>query len=154
MISLIVAMNKNHLIGKGNQLPWHIKEDMIHFKNYTLNKKVVMGKETFYSIGKPLKDRINYVACNDGSFPTTEGTILVPDLFKLLEEYKNTTEELVVIGGKSIYKLSLPYVEKMIISIVKKQYDGDVYFPEFENYFILEKIEEKDEIDVYYYKRK
>ena len=146
MISLIVAYGKNNkVIGINNQIPWHIKEDFIHFKNYTTNKTIIMGEQTFLSIGKPLPNRKTIVATTKDFKYEHEDVTITNDLFKTLKEYKNKDEELVVCGGATIYKLALPYVDKMVISEVKKEYQGDAYFPDFEDKFILVSEEEKEE---------
>lgn len=146
MISLIVAFGKNNkVIGINNQIPWHIKEDFIHFKNYTTNKTIIMGEQTFLSIGKPLPNRKTIVATIKDFKYEHEDVTITNDLFKTLKEYKNKEEELVVCGGATIYKLALPYVDKMIISEVKKEYQGDAFFPDFEDKFVLVNEEEKEE---------
>lgn len=155
MISLIVAYSSNNkVIGINNTIPWHIKEDFIHFKNYTTNKTIIMGEQTFLSIGKPLPNRKTIVATIKDFKYDHEDVSITNDLFKTLKNYKNSDEELVVCGGATIYKLALPYVDKMVISEVKKEYVGDAYFPSFEEDFILESIEEKEEFIIKIYRRK
>lgn len=132
MISLILALGENNLIGKGNDLPWHYEEDLRYFKNTTLNKKVIMGENTFFSIvnriGKPLPKRENYVATLDDNFHY-DGVEIVNDLISFLKENENKEEEIFVIGGMQIYNLSLPFASKLYITHINKEYDGDVYFP-------------------------
>ena len=155
MISLIVAYSSNNkVIGVNNTIPWHIKEDFIHFKNYTTNKTIIMGEQTFLSIGKPLPNRKTIVATQKDFKYEHEDVTITNDLFATLEKYKNTDEELVVCGGATIYKLALPYVDKMVISEVKKSYDGDAYFPSFEEFFELESEEEREEFIIKIYRRK
>lgn len=146
MISLIVAYSKNNkVIGINNQIPWYIKEDFVHFKNYTSSKTIIMGEQTFYSIGKPLPNRKTIVATlGDFSYDHPDVSV-TKDLFTTLKQYKNTDEELVVCGGATIYKLALPYVDKLVISELKKQYEGDARFPDFEDKFELEYVEEREE---------
>ena len=113
MINLIVALDQNNLIGKDNDLPWHYKEDLKYFKETTMNQTVLMGKKTFYSIvsrtGKLLPNRKMIVATLDKSF-SYEGVEVVNDLIDFL---KNIKEDIFVIGGSQIYKLSLPYVDRL-----------------------------------------
>ena len=155
MISLIVAYSKNNkVIGINNTIPWHIKEDFIHFKNYTSGKTIVMGEQTFLSIGKPLPNRKTIVATIKDFKYDHEDVTIINDLFEVLRKYKESEEELVVCGGATIYKLALPYVDKMVISEVKKEYQGDACFPSFEEDFILESIEEKEEFVIKIYRRK
>lgn len=146
MISLIVAYSKNNkVIGINNQIPWYIKEDFVHFKNYTSSKTIIMGEQTFYSIGKPLPNRKTIVATlGDFSYDHPDVSV-TKDLFTTLKQYKNTDEELVVCGGATIYKLALPYVDKLVISELKKQYEGDARFPDFEDKFELVNVEEREE---------
>lgn len=155
MISLIVAYSKNNkVIGVNNTIPWHIKEDFIHFKNYTTGKTIIMGEQTFLSIGKPLPNRKTIVATiKDFKYDHKDVTIS-NDLFEVLKKYKDSEEELVVCGGATIYKLALPYVDKMVVSEVKKEYQGDACFPSFEKDFILESSEEKEEFIIKIYRRK
>ncbi|MCI5746105.1 MAG: dihydrofolate reductase [Erysipelotrichaceae bacterium] len=154
MISLIVAYSKNNrVIGKDNKIPWHIKEDFIHFKNYTLNKTIIMGEQTFISIGKPLPKRKTIVATKTDFTYDHEDVSITHDLFSTLKEYKNKDEELVVCGGATIYKLALPYVDKLIISEVKKEYEGDTFFPSIEEDFVLEEKEDREEFVIKIYKR-
>ena len=149
MISLIVAYGKsNKVIGVNNQMPWHIKEEFAHFKAYTINKTIIMGEQTFYSIGKPLVNRKTIVATKtDFSYDHPDVSI-TNDLFATLKSYKEKDEELVVCGGATIYKLALPYVDKLVISEIKKEYVGDTYFPDFEENFELVSEEDKGEFVV------
>lgn len=135
MISLIFAMDKNNLIGKGNDLPWHYSEDLKYFKSVTTGKSVVMGENTFYSIynriGKPLPNRNNIVATFNKDFNYSDVTV-INDLIAFLEKVKETKEEYFIIGGKTIYELSLPYADRLYITHINKAYDGDVYFPKID----------------------
>lgn len=149
MISLIVAYGKNNkVIGINNQIPWHIKEEFAHFKKYTIGKTIIMGEQTFYSIGKPLKGRKTIVATLSDFKYDHEDVSVTKDLFKTLKDYKEKDEELVVCGGATIYKLALPYVDKLVISEIKKEYNGDAFFPNFEEDFELVNIEEHEEFIV------
>lgn len=157
MISLIWAMDKNHLIGKGNELPWHYSEDLKYFKKTTLNKSVLMGDKTFESIlfylKKPFPNRKNIVASlEDFSYPGVES---VRDLKKYLSEYDE--EELFVAGGKTIYNLALPFADRLYVTIINKSHDGDVYFPKvnFDEFNLLSKrIGENEDLIFYVYERK
>lgn len=155
MNTIIVACTKNKVIGIDNRIPWHISEDFKHFKNYTLNKTIIMGKNTYFSIGKPLPQRQTIVACNDQVLAINEPSVKVVDnLFDVLKKYQNTQDELVVCGGAMIYKLALPYVDKLIISEIKKEYDGDTFFPKFEDNFELISCDERTEFIIKTYQRK
>lgn len=127
MISLIFATDKNNLIGKGNSLPWHYSEDLKYFKETTKGHKVLMGDNTYLSIGKALPNRINYVATLNKDFKADDA-IIIHDLFKFLEEYKDSDEEIFVIGGRMIYSLSLKYAKRLYITHIDKVHEGDIYF--------------------------
>lgn len=127
MISLIFATDPNHLIGKDNLLPWNYPEDLKYFKRTTVNKTVLMGLETFHSIisisGKPLPKRKLVVASlEEFSYP---GVLVIDDLIKYLKEPHE--EEIFIIGGKTIYELALPYADRLYITHIKKEHEGNVY---------------------------
>ncbi len=155
MINLIVAIGVNNVIGKDNELPWHYKEDLQYFKETTMNKTVLMGDNTFYSIvsprGKLLPNRKMVVATLNQNF-YYEGVEVVHDLISYL---KNTKEEIFIIGGSQIYKLSLPFVDRLYITHVKKEYEGNIYFPEVD-LNMYNKISQKDSGDLSFcvYERK
>ncbi|MFA6800515.1 MAG: dihydrofolate reductase [Acholeplasmataceae bacterium] len=132
MISMIWAMDENWLIGRDNELPWHYKEDLLYYKNIVNQKIVLMGDLTYQSLKsyyktKPLPFKKIYV-CNldDKSY---EDAILVKDIHEFL---KNINEDIIIIGGKTIYKLALPYANKLYITYVLSHYEGNVYFPKFD----------------------
>lgn len=135
MISIIVAIDKNNLIGNKNSLPWNYPEDLKYFREITLNKTVLMGKNTFISIlnrnNKPLPKRKNIVVSHDKNLKFDfENVEVVNDLEKFLTTNKN--EEIFVIGGKQIYEFSLPYASRLYITHINKEYVGDTYFPKID----------------------
>jgi len=134
MISIIVAIGKNRAIGRNNQLLWSIREDMDHFKKITTGHAVVMGEKTFLSIGKPLSNRKNIVVTKDQNFKA-EGVEINYSLEELLEKYKKTEEEIFVIGGGQIYTLSLPYADKLYLTVVDDApEDADTFFPDYSEF--------------------
>lgn len=139
MLSLIVAVDDNFLIGNGNCLPWYEPTDLKYFKKITLHKAVLMGYNTYLSIinrnGKVLPKRKNYVLTEEKQI--SGGGIIVTDLEKLLKEYQN--EELFVIGGKMVYENMLPRVDKLYLTRVKGTHEGNVYFPKipFEEFRLI-----------------
>ena len=147
-------MDRNNLIGKNNDLPWHYPEDLKYFKNKTLNHTVLMGTKTFKSIvnrlGKPLPKRKNLVASKKGY--TYPGVETVNDLTDYLK--KEHEEEVFVIGGKSIFEAVLPYADKLYITHIKKAYEGDTYLDLNLDDFELVSEEEKDELTFAVYERK
>jgi dihydrofolate reductase len=129
VINLIVAIAKNNVIGKGNELPWHYKEDMEYFKRTTLGHTVLMGEATFRSIlgyiNKPLPGRKSVIATLSGyEYPGVEST---DDVISFLENFPKD-EELFIIGGKIIYDLTLDYADRLYITHIDQEYDGDVFF--------------------------
>ena len=151
MIKAIVAMNHQRVIGINNQLPWHNKEDLHHFKETTLHQAVVMGRKTFESLKKPLSHRTNYVLTTqaDYSFP---GIIVIHEIDSLLKQFQYE-QDLYVIGGATLYELWLPYCQELIISYIEGEYEGDAFFPDFESQFVLERTEKKETFSVAYYRR-
>ena len=149
MFSIIVAIGKNNEIGKNNKLLWHIPEDLKKFKEITLGKTVVMGRNTFESIGKPLPNRHNVVLTkNFNLFPNNcnEKLEICDDFPKIVEKYKNSDEEVFIIGGAQVYKkaLELGIIEKLYISYIDFfDNEADTYFPEI-NYSMWEKVEEEE----------
>lgn len=133
MITIIVATDDNLLIGKedsSNGMPWSLPEDLKHFKETTINKTIVMGLTTYQAIGRPLPNRKTIVVSFDEF--VDERVSVCRDLIGLLEEYKNSEEELFISGGASIYKQALPYSNKLLISRVPGTHTGETYFPSFE----------------------
>lgn len=149
MFSIIVAIGKNNEIGKNNKLLWHIPEDLKKFKKTTLGKTVVMGRNTYESIGKPLPNRYNIVLTkNLKSFPNNfnEKLEICDDFSKIVERYKNSDEEVFIIGGAQVYKksLELEIIEKLYISYIDfSDNEADVYFPEID-YNVWKKVEEEE----------
>ncbi len=155
MIKMIWAMDENWLIGKDNILPWHYPKDLAYFKNLTKDEAVLMGDMTYLSLKsyyktKPLPFRKIYVAnIQDATYPDA---IHVKDLFQFLN---HTDEDIMVIGGKTIYHLCLPYAERLYITYVLKRYEGNVYFPKFDlSTYKLIKKDLTDELIFAVYERK
>lgn len=138
MINIIVAMDKNRVIGTNNDLPWKLSEDLKYFKNVTSNSIVVMGRKTYDSIGKPLPNRTNIVLTKDTSLKIYGVEIChsVIDIVKRSYEYIN--EDIYIIGGSEIYKAFLPYTNKLYITMINEEVEGDTFFPEFESNFVEE----------------
>lgn len=129
MISIIAAIGKNRELGRGNDLIWHIKEDLKNFKNLTMGKYIVMGKNTYESLPKHLEGR-KYIVLSS-SLSEIENGLLFNDFNKLLEFIKDVDEEVMIIGGASIYKLFLPFAYKLYLTEIDSEEKADVYFPDF-----------------------
>lgn len=146
MFSIIVAIGKNNEIGKNNQLLWHIPEDLKKFKGITQGKTVVMGRNTFKSIGKILPNRNNIVLSKNLQNISNKKNLEIYDNFsKIIKKYKNSVEEVFIIGGAQIYKkaLELGIVEKLYISHIDfSDNEADTYFPEID-YNLWKKVKEE-----------
>ncbi|MFC4991681.1 dihydrofolate reductase [Rubritalea tangerina] len=132
-LTAMVAMTPSRVIGKGNDLPWHLPEDLKLFKKTTSGHPIVMGRKTFESIGRALPKRQNIVITRDKAW-SAEGVDVIhsPDA---LEEMELMDSEVFIIGGAEIYGLFLPKVDALLVSHVYQEYDGDTRFPAFERYF-------------------
>ena len=152
-INIISGMTKNHVIGKENKLPWHIPEDLQNFKKITAGNVIVMGRKTYESIGKPLPNRVNIVISRD--MPPTQGLVICRNVPEAVEEAKKYNKEVFIVGGATIYEQALPFTDKMYLSHIKKEYDGDAYFPEFnEADWNIIKREDHAEFELVVYERK
>ncbi|MCF6768033.1 dihydrofolate reductase [Thiotrichales bacterium 19S11-10] len=127
MISFIVAYAKNQVMGKNNQLPWHIKDDLQLFKKHTLNKPIIMGRKTFESIGRPLPNRRNIILTRQENYQSQDIEVYfsIDDILKL----NDTQLEIMIIGGAEIFKLFMPMVERIYLSTIEAEIEGDTFFP-------------------------
>jgi dihydrofolate reductase len=152
-ISIIVGFPKSRVIGNGPNLPWHIPEDLKHFKEQTSGKTVIMGLVTFNSIGKPLPNRNNIVmSLEPMKIPGVEVALSINEA---IEKAKKHNKDIFIIGGATIYGLFLPLVDKLYISHIKKEYEGNIFFPEYDTtQWISEHREDKGPFEFVIYKRK
>jgi dihydrofolate reductase len=128
MIAIIVAVDKNNLIGKGDNLPWNFKEDLLYFKEKTMGKFVVMGEKTYRGIKKNLKGRKIIVLSRDKNFPGEN--IFVARSIK--EAISISQGELMVAGGRTVYEQFLKIADRLYLTVIDESFEGDVYFPKFE----------------------
>ena len=130
----IAAMSLNRVIGAGNKIPWHLPEDFKWFKQLTTGNVVVMGRKTFESIGKPLPNRETIVLSRSQfSYP---GLRTISDLNEI--DLQNETREVFIVGGAQVYKQALPLCSDLYLTLVKREVEGDAFFPAFEDRFELE----------------
>jgi dihydrofolate reductase len=129
-ISLVVAMTRNHVIGRDNGLPWRLPADLKHFKATTLGKPVLMGRKTFDSIGKPLPGRTNLVLTRDTGW-NADGIVVVHSLDEALERVRDA-EEVAGIGGAEVFRLLLPMATRIHLTWVEADIPGDTWFPPLE----------------------
>ncbi|WP_311695541.1 dihydrofolate reductase [Sneathia sanguinegens] len=148
MLKIIVAIGKNREIGKDNKLLWHLPEDLKHFKNLTKNSTVIMGYNTYLSIGRPLPNRKNIVLCD--KVLNIKGVEVYNNLEKCLKE----NNDAYIIGGQSIYEQTLKYVTELHISYIDKEFkDADTFFPAFEKSFKLKYREAKEGFEYRVYEK-
>ncbi len=129
MISVIVAVAQNGVIGGGNTLLWHISEDLRRFKSITMGHPVIMGRRTFESVGRPLPGRTNVVVSRREDY-TPEGVTVVRSLEEAFALFPQE-EEIFVTGGGQIYAQAMPLADKLYLTTVEKDYDGDTRFPDW-----------------------
>jgi len=130
LLSLIVAMAKNRVIGKDNEMPWHLPADLGHFKTVTLGKPIIMGRKTYESIGRPLPGRLNIVMSRDKNY-TLEGCETVTSLDEALQLTKSE-EEVMIIGGGYLYEQTISQADRLYLTFIDLDIEGDTLFPEFE----------------------
>ena len=129
-INLIAAMAHNRVIGKDNQMPWHLPADLKHFKAITLNHPVIMGRETYQSIGKALPNRRNVVITRDQTFTADDA-----EIFYTLESAITACDnvaEVMIIGGANIYQQMLSKADKLYITLIDLTVEGDSHFPDWQ----------------------
>ena len=149
IISHLVAVSNNNVIGKDNDLPWKLKKDLLHFKNYTVGKTILMGRKTFESIGKPLPNRNNFIVS------TTLQNVNGAEVFKSLDsaiENVSPGEEVVIIGCGYLFRESIKFFNKLVLTQVDCVIDGDIFYPEVNlDQWTLEQSEDfkKDEDNEY-----
>ena len=132
VVSAIAAMAKNRVIGKDNRIPWYLSSDLKYFKRTTLHHHIIMGRKSFQSIGKPLPKRTNIIVTRDPYFTASNVLIArsIEEALAIAEEYGE--EEVFIIGGGQIYEQSLPYWDRLYLTRVDTEVQGDVYFPELD----------------------
>jgi dihydrofolate reductase len=135
-INIIVCMDKNGLIGNNNKLPWSLPSDLRYFKRVTEGNTVVMGRNTFESIGKRLPNRNNVIITSNGLLKdyTKYRDCIVLDSVEVILEMDATSsfeKDIFIIGGKTLYSQFLPYAENLFITEIDHEFEGDCYFPEY-----------------------
>jgi dihydrofolate reductase len=147
----IAAMSLNRVIGAGNKIPWHLPEDFKWFKQMTTGQVIVMGRKTFESIGRPLPNRETIVLSRSRfQFP---GVRTVSDLSELAPA--SDSRQIFICGGAQIYQQALPLCSDLFLTLVKREVEGDAFFPPFEHLFELkETIRDGPDFAIQHYKRK
>jgi dihydrofolate reductase len=130
-VSIIVAMSSNRVIGRAGDLPWRLPADLRHFKALTVGHAVIMGRRTFDSVGRPLPERRCIVITRDRNY-RPEGVIVAHDLEEAIGCAAADDDEVFIAGGGEIYRLALPLADRMYVTVVHAQVEGDTYFPELD----------------------
>ncbi len=152
-LSIVVAMDDNRLIGSKNQLPWHLPADLAYFKKLTTGKSIVMGRKTYDSIGRPLPNRRNIVITRNSNI-SIPGCEVVSSIDHALELTKEDPE-VMVIGGASLCEQLLPKINRLYITKIDGVFEGDVFFPKYDDFNWLEvscESHPKDSSNAYSYK--
>lgn len=154
MLSIIVAKASNNVIGGDNKLLWHISEDLKRFKEITSGHTIIMGRKTFESLPKVLPNRHHIVITRDTNFKVdSEAVTVINDISDVISKFKDTDEEVFIIGGGEIYKTLIPYTKKLYLTRVYKDFEGDTSFPviNYDEWKIVNKpeikVNEKDNLN-------
>ena len=131
LISAIVAISRNNVIGRDGHLPWHLSADLKRFKAITTGHSIILGRKNYDDIGRPLPNRTNYVLTRNANFEAP-GCIVCNSLAQAVESAQSAGEsECFIIGGAAVYREAMPLVKKMYVTRVESDVDGDVFFPEW-----------------------
>ncbi|MEH7373494.1 dihydrofolate reductase [Neobacillus drentensis] len=131
MISFIVAMDENRVIGKDNQLPWHLPEDLKFFKRVTMGHPIAMGRKTHESIGRVLPGRENIVITRQVNYQSEDCTVFY-SIEDFVKNSKKQSEEIFVIGGAEIFNETFEFADRLYITLIHEKFAGDTFFPEFD----------------------
>lgn len=151
MISLMLAMDENRVIGKDNQLPWHLPADLQYFKKVTMGHPIVMGRKTYESIGRLLPGRENIIITRNKSFQVN-GAVILHNVAVIKEYADKCEKEVFVIGGAEIFREILPETDKLYITQIHHTFEGDTYFPQIDSnqWRVTSSVKGKvDELNVY-----
>ncbi|GKS70135.1 dihydrofolate reductase [Nitrosomonas sp. PY1] len=131
-LSLLVAMSKNRVIGKNNRLPWHLPEDLKHFKTLTMGHPIIMGRKTHESIGKVLPGRTNIIVTRQKNYTIPSAIVVdsIQSAFAAGFEKNSAENEAFVIGGEEIFRQTLAFSRRIYLTEIQKKFDGDTFFPE------------------------
>lgn len=154
MISIICAVASNNVIGNDNKLIWHIPSDLKRFKNITSGHPMIMGRKTFESLPGILPNRKHIIITRNEDYKIDDERVeIFNSVEDVLHKYKDSNEEVFVIGGGEIYKLFINYADKMYLTMLNKAFEGDTYFPEIDmnNWMIDNKSENIIENEIEYY---
>jgi dihydrofolate reductase len=153
LITIVVAMTRQRVIGRKGRLPWHLPEDLRLFRELTTGQTVIMGRETFASIGRPLPERRNIVVTR--TLPVIAGAEVCRSFDEALEKGETSGGRIFVIGGRALYRKALPVADAMVVSWIREDFTGDIVFPEFDpEGWLVEKVEEHAGFNRVWYKKR
>ena len=158
MVIIIVAHAENRVIGKADEIPWYVREDMEFFKEATMGKPVIMGRKTYESIPdrfKPLPGRTTYILTRDPNYNVEHPNVKIAhDLEKAIFEAKLVSEEVYIAGGAQIYEQALQYTDRVLATVLSQPFDGDTYFPQLssDEWHMIEGTEDfhDENLDLFY----
>lgn len=146
-------MAQNRVIGKDNKMPWHLSADLKRFRAITMNRPILMGRKTFESIGKPLDGRENLILSKQENYQP-QGCHVFQSLESALESAKTFGDELFIIGGATLYEMTLPLAQRLYLTQIQTEFDGDTFFPEWDlndwNEIACEQIDNDEKVDFSY----
>ncbi|MBM6619353.1 dihydrofolate reductase [Bacillus suaedaesalsae] len=128
MISFVVAMDKNRVIGKNNELPWHLPADLAYFKKVTMGKPIIMGRKTHESIGRVLPGRENIIVTRNKEYHAP-GCVVIHQIDDIKRLDTESDQELCVIGGAELFRELLPIADRLYITHINHEFEGDTFFP-------------------------
>lgn len=131
MISFLVAMDKNKVIGRNNQLPWHLPEDLKYFKRVTMGHPIAMGRKTHESIGRILPGRENIIITRQSDYKC-EGCTVLTSIQDFVQYAREQEDEIFVIGGAEIFKETFAFTDRLYITYIYEEFEGDTFFPDFD----------------------
>ncbi|QNF34869.1 dihydrofolate reductase [Adhaeribacter swui] len=129
MIASVFAMSENRVIGKNNQLPWHLPADLKFFKNLTTGHPIIMGRKTFESIGKPLPNRTSIIITRQPEYHQP-GCLVVNNVSSAITKAQQINSDVFIIGGAEILQQALPYIDTMFLTLIHENFAGDTFYPE------------------------
>lgn len=150
---IVVAMTRQRVIGRNGSLPWHIPEELRLFRELTTGQTVILGRETFRSIGRPLPERRNIVVTR--TLPATAGVEVCGSFAEAVRKGADDGDKIFVLGGLEIYRQALPVASAMVVSWIRENHAGDTFFPEFDpEDWSVQKVEEHAAFTRVWYKKR
>ncbi|RDC63564.1 dihydrofolate reductase [Adhaeribacter pallidiroseus] len=131
MIASVFAMSENRVIGKDNQLPWHLPADLKFFKNLTTGHPIIMGRKTFESIGKPLPHRTSIIITRQAGY-SPPNCIVLHDVPGAIQEALTINPNVFIIGGAEVLQQALPFIDTMYLTLIHAHFEGDTFYPEID----------------------